>query len=104
MRYYRLLGREGERRLAVETENGILRDMTSVDEDVLDVEYLAGAAAHSQRSIDDVAMVMFDSGEAETLDLAQVIGNSRTPRERRRAGVVAHNSYARMRRVAPLES
>ena len=76
MRYYRLNG-HGESRLGVEAQDGVLADLTSVDEEVVDIDDLALAASLSGRSIDDVARRLLDSGQPETYDLAQVIDESR---------------------------
>ena len=76
MRYYRLNG-HGESRLCVEAQDGVLADLTSVDEEVVDIDDLALAASLSGRSIDDVARRLLDSGQPETYDLAQVIDESR---------------------------
>ena len=77
MRYYKLIGAEGEPRLAVEAEDGVLTDLTSLDEDVIDVEDLARAAALAQRRIDEVATLLLDSGPKETVDLPRLMEDSR---------------------------
>ena len=77
MKYYKLSG-HGESRVCVETQGGVLADLTSIDEDVVDIDDLALAASLSGKTIDDVAAKLLGSGQPETYDLAQVVGESRT--------------------------
>ena len=77
MRYYRLTADDGEPRLAVEVEDGVLHDLTSVDEDLTEVDHLAAASSLSGSSIDALASAVLDSGDADTYDLPQLIEDSR---------------------------
>ncbi|MCI0441126.1 MAG: fumarylacetoacetate hydrolase family protein, partial [Chloroflexi bacterium] len=77
MRYYKLITAEGEPRLTVEAEEGVLSDLTSLDEDLVDLEDLALAASLSQLDIDELAERILDSGLADTYDLEEIIENSR---------------------------
>ena len=77
MRYYKLLGHYGESSLAVEAYPGVLTDMTSLDEDVTEIEDLALAASMSGLEIDDLAIRLLDSGDAQTYDLSKVMEDSR---------------------------
>ncbi len=76
MRYYKLITAEGEPRLTVESEEGVLSDLTSLDEDLVDIEDLALAASLSQLDIDELAERILDSGLADTYDLDEIIENS----------------------------
>ena len=76
MRYYKL-DTEGGVGLAVEIEDGVLSDLTSVDDDVADLEDLALAASLSGRSIDELAMAVLDSGEPDTYELDRVFRDSK---------------------------
>ncbi len=77
MKYYRLIGEEGEGRLAVEAQDGVLADLTSVDEDLSDVEELAQAASLSRLGIDEVANAVLGSGEHDTHDLNEIVEATR---------------------------
>ena len=78
MRYYKLIESEGESRLTAEVEDGILADLTSIDEGVIDVENLAMAASLAGGDIDQVASWLLGSGQAETYELSQLVEDSRT--------------------------
>ena len=75
MRYYRLMTSDGESRLAAESEPGRLMDLTSVDEDLDDLEDLTMAAWLSRRDIDEIVMGLI--GDAETYDLEEIVQDSR---------------------------
>ena len=77
MRYYRLIGADGESRLAAEVEEGVLTDLTSIDEDITNIDDLALAAWLSQHGIDDVARSLLGMGPAASHDLEQVLKESR---------------------------
>ena len=77
MRYYRLTDDDGEPRLAVEVEDEVLHDLTSIDEDLTEVDQLASAASLSGSAIDDLARAVLDAGEADTHDLSQLLDGSR---------------------------
>ena len=77
MKYYRLFSSGGEPILAVETDDGVLSDLTSVAEDITEVEDLALAASLSGTALDAVASNILQSGEPETYDLSDVVDQSR---------------------------
>ena len=77
MKFYRLFSSGGEPILAVETNDGVLSDLTSVAEDITDVEDLALAASLSGTALDEVASNILQSGEPETYDLSDVVDQSR---------------------------
>ena len=77
MRFYRLLGTDGDSRLAVETVDGVLADLTSIDEDLTDLENLAMAASLSGLDLDQLTAALLDSGEPDTYDLASIVEDSR---------------------------
>lgn len=77
MRYYRLTGDDGETRLAAEVEDDVLYDLTSIDEDLTEVDDLAAAASLSGNTIDNLARTVLDSGQADTYDLPQIYEESR---------------------------
>ena len=77
MRYYRLITEGGEPLLAVERDEGVLADLTSLDEDLSDFEDLALAASLSGLDIDEVAARVLSLGEAEEYDLSRVTEDSR---------------------------
>ena len=77
MRYYKLLSAEGDPRLTVEATEGELVDLTSIDEDVVEVDDLALAASLSGLEIDRIARNMLDLGPLDTYDLARVLDDSR---------------------------
>ena len=77
MRYYKLTGAEGEPRLAVEIDDAVLVDLTSIDEDVIDIGDMAVAASLSSQSIDDLALRLLERGHVDTYHLDQVVEDSR---------------------------
>ena len=77
MRYYRLTAADGEPRLAVEVEDDVLHDLTSIDEDLTEIDQLASAASLSSSTIDDLARAVLDAGEADTHNLPQLLDESR---------------------------
>ena len=77
MRYYRLTAADGEPRLAVEVEDDVLHDLTSIDEDLTEIDQLASAASLSGSTIDDLARAVLDAGEADTHGLPQLLDESR---------------------------
>jgi 2-dehydro-3-deoxy-D-arabinonate dehydratase len=77
MRYYRLIASDGGFRLTVEARDGVLSDLTSLDEDLSEIEDLALAASLSGSSIDDLAANLLRSGRAETYGLAEIVDASR---------------------------
>ena len=77
MRFYRLISTDGDPSLAVETDEGILADLTSLDEDLTEIADLALAASLSGMGIDELAKQVVDSGDADTHQLAWILENSR---------------------------
>jgi len=77
LRYYRLFSSGGEPILAVETDNGILSDLTSVAEDITDVEDLALAASLSGGTLDAVVSHILSTSQPKTYDLSEVIDQSK---------------------------
>ena len=77
MRYYSLATPAGDSRLTVETAEGELVDLTSVDEDLTEIEDLALAASLSGLDMDGLAARLVESGLGETHDLSQIVEDSR---------------------------
>ena len=73
MKYYRLISAEDGTRLAVETQEGVLTDLTSLDEDVTDLEDLASAASISGLTIDEVAERLMQTGQPDLIQLEDVL-------------------------------
>ena len=78
MRYYTLVSNDGDARLVVETDNSIALDLTSVDPDLTDLSDLLLGASLSGMSVDEIANLVLDSGDADRFDLGEVMGVSRT--------------------------
>ena len=73
MKYYSLIGMEGDARLAVEARDGVLADLTSLHDELVALEDLALAAALSGESIDALAQRLLDGGAADEYDLAEIM-------------------------------
>ncbi|MCY3544733.1 MAG: fumarylacetoacetate hydrolase family protein [Chloroflexi bacterium] len=73
MKYYSLIGADGDARLAVEARDGVLADLTSLHEELVALEDLALAAALSGESIDVLAQRLLDGGTADEYDLAEIM-------------------------------
>ena len=73
MKYYSLIGADGDTRLAVEAQEGVLSDLTSVHHDLEVLEDLALAAALSGQSIDALAQQMIEGGAVDELSLAEIM-------------------------------
>ena len=73
MKYYSLIGADGDIRLAVEAQEGALADLTSVHHDLEALEDLALAAAVSGQSIDTLARQIVESGAPEEYSLAEIM-------------------------------
>ena len=78
MRYYRLIDTAGAQRLAVETSDGKLADLTSVDEDMIDVEELVRASYLSDVSIDTLVQRLVEGKSPEIYELGQIMDDSRS--------------------------
>jgi 2-dehydro-3-deoxy-D-arabinonate dehydratase len=76
MRYFRLVTIDEGVRLAVETEQNVLTDLTSLDEDLTDIKDLANAASLSGTSIDEITRRILDTGEWDNYDLDAIIVES----------------------------
>lgn len=77
MKFYRLIDSAGSQRLAVENGDGQLYDLTSADDDIIDVEELVRASSLSGVGIDALTGRLLEGASAETHDLAQLIEDSR---------------------------
>ena len=77
MKYYRLVGGDGSLRLAVETQEGVLTDLTSLDEDLTDLEDLAMAASLADITIDTLAERIMISGQPEAYRLSDIVDGTR---------------------------
>ena len=73
MKYYSLIGADGDTRLAVEAQEGVLSDLTSAHHDLEVLEDLALAAVLSGQSIDALAQQMIEGGAADELGLAEIM-------------------------------
>ena len=67
MRYYRLVNSIGDVCLSAETGEGILENITSVEDDVTDILDLIKASFISGESIDDLTRRILDSGDSEKI-------------------------------------
>ena len=72
MKYYSLIGADGDTILAVEAQDGVLSDLTSVHHELEVLEDLALAAAVSGQSIDALARQIIEDG-ADEYDLADIL-------------------------------
>ena len=72
MRYYKIIDLNGEVHLSVETGNGILENLTSVENDVVDILDLAKSASYSGDTIDNLARLILESGDPEKIPLTEV--------------------------------
>ena len=78
MKFYKLVTSDGESRLTVELDEGVLTDLTSIDEDVTGLDNLALAASISRTDIDELAARILDLGVIDTYNLGEIIEDSRT--------------------------
>ena len=76
MKYYSLIDAVGDARLAVEAREGVLSDLTSVHDDVDELEDLAYAATLANLSIDELTRRIIDGGNAEEYDLDDILSDS----------------------------
>lgn len=74
MRYYKLIGVDGDARLAVEAKDGVLTDLTSLDDDLAELEDLALAGWLSGQGIDAITERVMGSGGGDEYMLADVVG------------------------------
>ena len=73
MRFYRLLYDDANLALAVETPDGSLVDLTSIDPDLTEIEDLALASSLSGITIDEAARNLIDAGDGDSLDLEAIV-------------------------------
>ncbi len=73
MKYYNLIDANGETRLAVETREGALTDLTSLHPDLVELEDLALAASLSGQGIDALAERIMSGGGSEEYSLADIM-------------------------------
>lgn len=73
MKYYSLIGADGDARLAVEAQDGVLSDLTSVYPELEVLDDLVLAAAVSAQSIDDIAQQIVESGAADEYSLDDIV-------------------------------
>ena len=78
MKYYQLISSDGDSRLAVESREGVLTDLTSLDDDLVDVEDLALAAHLCDIDIDRLTEGLLGGGEPDTYQLSEIVENSRS--------------------------
>ena len=73
LKYYRLANSIGDVCLSVETGEGILENLTSIEDDVTDILDLIKASSITGESIDDIARKILDSGNSEKIDTDIII-------------------------------
>ena len=73
MKYYSLIGADGDARLAVEAQDGLLSDLTSVHPELEVLEDLVLAAAVSGQSIDDIARQIVEGGAEDEYSLDEIV-------------------------------
>ena len=76
MRYYTLISNDGEARLIVENHQSIAMDLTSLDPDLTDLSDLLLAASLSGSSVDEIAQLILETGNADRFDLGEVMDRS----------------------------
>ena len=77
MRYYRIRDKLGDVHLAVETAEGSLSSLTSINEEVSDFRDLLRTSYVSGQGVDDIARHVLSTGRGETFDLSALIEWSR---------------------------
>ena len=79
MRYYALLSSDGDSKLAVEADEGVLIDLTSIDQELVEIDDLALAASLSGLNIDTLTLRLLEEDiEPDTYDLSQIMDDSRS--------------------------
>ena len=73
MKYYSLIGADGDARLVVEAQDGLLSDLTSVHPELEVLEDLVLAAAVSGQSIDDIARQIVEGGAEDEYSLDEIV-------------------------------
>ncbi len=77
MRYYSLISNDGDSRLIVENRQSIALDLTSLDPDLTDLSDLLLAASLSGMSVDEIADLILETGDADRFDLGETMDRSR---------------------------
>ena len=72
MKYYRIIDLNGDAHLTVETGNGILENISSVENDVVDILDLAKSASYSGDTMDNLTRLILESGNPEQIPLGEV--------------------------------
>ena len=75
MKYYSLIDEDGVARIAVETSEGVLSDLTSVHQELEVLEDLVMAASLSGYSIDEIALQIIEGGAADEYNLDDVLSD-----------------------------
>jgi len=75
MRYYRLLGSDDRPRLAVETEQGRLLDLTRANSAMRDFSDLLKETERSGTTVDQVARAVLGGGDSARYELTKLNGN-----------------------------
>ena len=73
MKYYKIISANGSSGFAVEQEEGLLADLTSVDENLSGLEVIARAASLSGVSRDKIAERIIESGQPQILKMEEVL-------------------------------
>ncbi len=73
MKYYKLISANGSSRFAVEHQEGLLADLTSVDENLTGLEVIARAASISGTDIDKIAERIIESGRPQIIKMEDVL-------------------------------
>ena len=73
MKYYNLIGADGHAGIAVEAQEGVLSDLTSVHPELEVLEDLALAASVSGITIDDIAQQIVEDDAPEEYNLADIL-------------------------------
>jgi hypothetical protein len=77
LKYYQVIGLNGGSRLCTEVAEGVLTDLTSVDEDLTAIDDLALAASLSGTDVDALARAVLESGDPDTYSLSEIVEGSR---------------------------
>ena len=77
MHYYALVSNDGDSRLVVETPDHLALDLTSLDPDLTDLADLILASTLSGTSIDDIADLILETGDADRFDLGELMDRTR---------------------------
>ena len=77
MRFYRLVDSVGETHVTVESKEGTLTDITSVHNEITDIEQIIQIASLSGTSMDKLAKHLITQGSPENYNLQEIIESSR---------------------------